>query len=177
MIMVATVAFAVPAFAQHPAARGGGGGHFPSGPPHGPAPYRAPAPAPVAHPGVTVRAPEPVQANRPHVEKDARWVGHETGGEDPRYHVGRPFPHGHFSGAIGNGHTYRLSGWDPHRHRFWFGSSFFLVAQSDVDYVDDWDWSTDQVVLYDDPDHPGWYLAYNSRLGTYAHVEYDGPLQ
>jgi len=132
------------------------------------------APPPPAHqpPG---RQPPP-REQWPHVDKDAHWVGHEPEHEDGRYHMGRPWPHGHFRGQIGRGHVYRLHGWDAPRHRFWFNNAYFLVAPYDLDYVDDWSWDNDDVVLYEDPDHPGWYLAYNTRLGTYIHVEYDGPM-
>jgi len=30
------------------------------------------------------------------------------------------------------------------------------------------------VIFYDDPDNAGCYLAFNTRLGTYIHVVFEG---
>jgi len=110
--------------------------------------------------------------NAPHVHGDNRWIGHDSGREDPRYHLDSPWEHGHFNGGIGRNHLYRLEG--GRSDRFWFGGFNFQVAPADYGYIDDWRWDSDQVAIYNDPDHVGWYLGYNVRLGTYVHFDFLG---
>jgi hypothetical protein len=161
---------------QHAAhEQGVGGGHIPQ---HGPAPARTPAPKPPQH---QPQQPEQRrtyqdQAGHPpaphvHAEND-RWVGHETGRGDPHYHLDHPWEHGRFAGTLGPRHIWRLHG--GNRERFDIGGFFFQAAPYDYDACNDWLWDSDDIVIYDDPDHIGYYLAYNTRLGTYVHVLYLG---
>lgn len=110
--------------------------------------------------------------NAPHVDAGNHWVGHDTGRADIRYHVDRPWEHGRFRGGFGPRHIWRLAGGGP--SRFWFSGFYFSVAPADLMYCNGWDWNSDQVVLYDDPDHVGFYLAYNTRTGVYIHVLFQG---
>ena len=158
--------------------QGVGNGHIPA---RGPAPARAAAPArPVVPARGTERQDErrtfrdqPAHPEAPHVhaEHDS-WIGHDSGRNDPHYHLDHPWEHGRFPGAMGANHVFRLHGGD--RARFSFDGFFFQVAPYDYNFVSDWLWDSDDVVIYADPDHDGFYLAYNVRLGTYVHVEFLG---
>lgn len=178
-ILLVLLLGSVPAFAQSGGGRGGhagGGGRGVAAmgghgyiPPHGPRAYHG---RPEPHGDHRSFRDGEGHHSAPHVHRDGGFIGHPTGRNDMHYHLDRLFEHGRFPGGVGSNHVFRLGGGGP--ERFGFGGFFFSVAPFDVPYCADWLWDSDQVVIYDDPDHDGWYLAYNPRLGTFVHVQYLG---
>jgi len=145
---------------------GFGGGHIPS---RGPGAWHGRAEPRGDHPHYRDGDGHP---DSPHVHHNGQWIGHHTGGHDGNYYLDHPYANGHFHGGFGRNHVFHLGGGGP--GRFWFGGYFFSVAPSDFVFCEDWLWDSDPVVIYENPDHDGWYLAYNARLGTYVHAQYLG---
>jgi hypothetical protein len=177
--LILTMAIAAPAVAQGGGHGNGNGegnghgngnnrshtkvGHIPS------APTRRP---PNARP-----EPEHIARGRdngiPHVSHD-HWYGHASPGNG-RYHLNQPFRSGRF-GRVGPAYRYSIVRIDRRAHRFWIpGGYYFYIAPWEWPLVVNWCWDCgDDFVVYIDPDHPGWYLLYNTETGTYIHVQYAG---
>lgn len=137
-------------------------------PPPAPAPRRGPNFAPQAE-----RFDRGRMNRTPHVNHD-RWYGHDRPG-DPRFRQSRAFEHGRF-GYVGPSYRYGVSRFDRVNRRFWLGGASFVVAPWDWALTSGWCWDCggENFVVYDDPDHPGWYLLYNLVTGAYIHAQYFG---
>lgn len=167
---VALVFFAaLPVLSQRPAERGSNPpranqGRVPQAPVARPQPRSKPEEEhhPTGHVNTT-----------PHVNND-HWYGHASP-NDKRFHVDHPFEHGRFE-HVGASFRYNVLRIDRDQHRFWFpGGFYFDIAAWDWPLCADWCWDCgDDFTVYEDPDHPGWYMLYNVHTGGYVHVTYMG---
>lgn len=166
-VLIAFAVFAAgvtsPAAAQRPT-RPPALSHAPKAPPAG------------RHPGA---APEVERRGKGQADgtqhvRGNHWYGHAAP-NDGRFHLDHPFEHGRFAG-IGPSHRYSVLRIDRDLHRVWLpGGFYFEIAAWDWLLTADWCWDcNDNFVLYEDPDHLGWYLLLDLQTGAYVHVLYFG---
>jgi hypothetical protein len=123
--------------------------------------------------------PQPERVNgyvnsMPHVSNN-QWYGRAKP-NDKRYHLDHPFEHGHFE-HVGPSYRYDIVRVDPDQHRFWLPDGYwFEVPAWEWPLAANWCWTcgADDFVIYDDPDHPGYYLLYDLYTGRFIHVLYMG---
>jgi len=168
VLMAGLLITGTPAAAQDPAhgarAPRANQGHLP----------RAPVARADRHAAPESEIDESGRANaHPHVSHD-HWYGHDRP-DDPRYHL--PSAGGQRFTRIGPSYRYSVVRIDRGLQRIWLpGGFFFAIAAWDWTLCADWCWDCgDDFVVYDDPDHLGWYLLYNVHTGAYVHVQYLGP--
>jgi hypothetical protein len=92
--------------------------------------------------------------------------------ERARVEPGRKYPRGRYPDVRQKYVAVRI---DYHTRRVVLHDrSTWVVADYDLVRCRDWAWDRDEVYVYDDDHHPGWYVLFNARLGRYVHVEYFG---
>jgi len=85
---------------------------------------------------------------------------------------GHYYPYGRYEGR--RGAFVAVSVDYPTRRVILNNRSTWIVASHDIGRCRDWRWDKDNVQVYDDDLHPGWYVLFNARLGQHVHVEYFG---
>jgi len=159
-LAVAAAVIMVPLSAQGRSRGGRSGGQIPREPSRRASPNTAPESERGREGGI------------PYVRGD-HWYGHAAP-SDPRFQLARPFEHGRFA-LSGRSHVYSVLRVDLSGRRLWLPAGFsFEVATWDWALTAPWCWDCDQFVVYDDPDHIGWYLLYDVRFGEYVHAQYLG---
>ena len=122
------------------------------------------------------RAAPMFEAGRPHVAvpyvRDGHWYGHAAP-DDVRFRLARPFEFGRFAHA-GPGHVYRVSRVELGARQIWLPGGRFEIADWEWATTAPWCWTCDDFVVYLDPDHAGWYLVYDVRMGEYVHARFLG---
>lgn len=104
--------------------------------------------------------------------RDNNWYGHATP-TDTRFQLARPFASGRFT-QVGPGHVFRAARTDLAARHVWLPGGEFEIVPSEWDVTAPWCWTCDDFVVYDDPDHAGWYMLYDTRMGEYVHAQLVG---